>query len=405
MNRSEMIDDDKETIQTLEQTNGATEEAPVKKTFKDRTAFLKDPKFYKVLVLGQLLSLCITGTNVTTTKLGMSYNFAAPTTQTFLVYASLAIVYNSYAIYKRGIRGWLLQFWRRGIYYFILGAIDVEGNYFVVKAYQYTSLLSAMLLNCWSTPVCMILSFFIMKVRYRWLQYVGVLIALGGMGMLIASDMMEGKDYAALDAVKGDLFCLLGATLYGFSNVGEELMARKHPLYEVIGMFTFFATFINFVQLMILERNEFSAFASNPEAVGMVIVYTVCMFILYSLAPVMFRLGSAVLYNLSLLTANFYGLIFGIGLFGYHITIMYPFAYVVIILGIAIYHIFPTPEPAIGSFDKETAEKERMELMHGRSKQNGDDLEQQQQQQDASEVVVVHNESPTEEATSVIITK
>ncbi|KAG1067937.1 hypothetical protein G6F42_026440 [Rhizopus arrhizus] len=78
MNHSETIDDDKETIQTLEQTNGATEEAPVKKTFKDRTAFLKDPRFYKVLVLGQ-------GTNVTTTKLGMSYNFAAPTTQTFLV--------------------------------------------------------------------------------------------------------------------------------------------------------------------------------------------------------------------------------------------------------------------------------------------------------------------------------
>lgn len=249
-----------------------------------------------------------------------------------------------------------------------------------------------------------------MKVRYRWLQYVGVLIALGGMGMLIASDVMEGKDYAAVDAVKGDLFCLLGATLYGFSNVGEELMARKHPLYEVIGMFTFFATIINFVQLMILERNEFSAFASNPEAVGMVMVYTVCMFILYSLAPVMFRLGSAVLYNLSLLTCNFYGLIFGIGLFGYHITIMYPFAYVVIILGIAIYHIFPTPEPAIGSFDKETAEKERIELMQGRQQQNGDDLEQQQQQQqqqDESENVVVHNEntlSPAE-ATPVVITK
>jgi solute carrier family 35 protein F1/2 len=256
-----------------------------------------------------------------------------------------------------------------------LGLIDVEGNYFVVKAYQYTSLLSAMLLNCWSTPVCMILSFFFLKIRYRWLQYVGVVIALGGMGMLIASDVMEGKDYAAVDAVKGDLFCLLGATLYGFSNVGEELMARKHPLYEVIGMFTFFATFINFIQLMILERSEFAAFASNPEAVGMVIVYTVCMFVLYSLAPVMFRLGSAVLYNLSLLTSNFYGLIFGIGLFGYHITVMYPFAYVVIISGIAIYHIFPTPEPSIGTFDKDKQEQERNELMYGRNHQ---DVEQQQ---------------------------
>jgi solute carrier family 35 protein F1/2 len=219
------------------------------------------------------------------------------------------------------------------------------------------------------------------------------LIALGGMGMLIASDMMEGKDYAAVDAIKGDLFCLLGATLYGFSNVGEEFMARKHPLYEVIGMFTFFATIINFVQLMILERNEFQLFTSNPKAVGMVIVYTICMFILYSLAPVMFRLGSAVLYNLSLMTCNFYGLMFGIGLFGYHITIMYPFAYVVIILGIAIYHIFPTPVPNIGTFDNEKAEKEHQELMTGGSIQKNEDLEQQHI--DVPEIIITDNSTAT----------
>jgi solute carrier family 35 protein F1/2 len=42
---------------------------------------------------------------------------------------------------------------------------------------------------------------------------------------------------------------------------------------------------------------------------------------------------------------------------------MYPFAYVVIILGIATYYTFPTPEPSIGTFDNETAERERRELM------------------------------------------
>ncbi|KAF7729715.1 hypothetical protein EC973_003793 [Apophysomyces ossiformis] len=277
--------------------------------------------------------------------------------------ACLAIVYNSYAIYKRGIRGWLLQFWRRGIWYFILGFIDVEGNYFVVKSFQYTSMLSAMLLDCWSTPVCMILSYIFLKVRYRWVQYVGVFIALCGLGMLVGSDVMTGKNYAATDPVKGDLFCILGATLYGLSNVGEEFMARKHPLYEVIGMFTFFATFINLVQIAILERSELATFNNNPEAIGMIVVYTVCMFTLYSLAPVMFRLGSALLYNLSLLTSDFYGLIFGLGLFGYQVTFLYPIAYVVIIIGIAIYHIFPAPVPAMGTFDKEKAEKEHRELL------------------------------------------
>jgi solute carrier family 35 protein F1/2 len=310
-----------------------------------------------------VLSLCITGTNVVTTILSTQYNFAAPTTQTFLVYACLAIVYNSYALYKRGLKGWLLQFWRRGIYYFVLGFIDVEGNYFVVKSYQYTSLLSAMLLDCWSTPVCMILSYFFLKVKYRWVQYLGVFIALCGLGMLVGSDVMTDKNYGATDAVKGDLFCILGATLYGFSNVGEELMARKHPLYEVIGMFTFFATFINLVQIFIFERDEWANFADTKIS-GMVVTYTICMFVLYSLAPVMFRLGSAVLYNLSILTSDFYGLIFGLGLFGYSVTIMYPFAYVVIIIGIGIYHIFPVPSPGVGNFTDEVAEKELKQL-HG----------------------------------------
>lgn len=46
---------------------------------------------------------------------------------------------------------------------------------------------------------------------------------------------------------------------------------------------------------MIFERNEFATLVGQPEAVGMIIAYTGCMFILYSLAPIMFRMGSAIL--------------------------------------------------------------------------------------------------------------
>ncbi|KAI8082527.1 solute carrier family 35 member SLC35F1/F2/F6 [Gilbertella persicaria] len=343
--------------------DSSVEQSNVKKSWKQYFGFLKDRKFWKILFLGQLLSLCITGTNVVNTKLTNEFNFAASTTQSFLVYACLAIIYNSYAIYKRGIKGWLLQFWRRGIFYFILGFIDVEGNYFVNKSFQYTSLLSAELIDCWSTPVCMILSFIFLKVRFRWVQYVGVFICLCGLGMLVGSDVLTDKNYGAVDAVKGDLFCLLGATLYGFSNVGEEYMARKHPLYEVIGMFTFFATFINLVQIFIFERDQWSQFA-NPEIAGMIVTYTICMLVLYSLAPVIFRMGSAVVYNISLLTSDFYGLIFGLGLFGYKVTVLYPFAYVVVIVGIVIYHMFPAPVPVMGTFTAEKAEQEAKEL-HG----------------------------------------
>ena len=46
-------------------------------------------------------------------------------------------------------------------------------------------------------------------------------------------------------------------------------------------------------------------------AAGLLIAYTAAMFILYTTAPVIYRLASSVFYNLNLLSANFFGLLFG----------------------------------------------------------------------------------------------
>ena len=42
--------------------------------------------------------------------------------------------------------------------YACLAVADVEGNYFAVKAYQYTSITSVMLLDCFTIPCVMVLS-------------------------------------------------------------------------------------------------------------------------------------------------------------------------------------------------------------------------------------------------------
>ena len=39
------------------------------------------------------------------------------------------------------------------------------------------------------------------------------------------------------------------------------------------------------------------------------------MFILYTVAPILYRMASSAYYNLSLLSSDFYGLIFGLFLF------------------------------------------------------------------------------------------
>ena len=49
----------------------------------------------------------------------------------------------------------------------------------------------------------------------------GVLISIGGLGMLVGSDLLTDKNYPALNKGKGDAFMIIGATLYGICKSGS----------------------------------------------------------------------------------------------------------------------------------------------------------------------------------------
>jgi Solute carrier family 35 len=49
----------------------------------------------------------------------------------------------------------------------------------------------------------------------------GVLISVGGLGMLVGSDLLTDKNYPALNKGKGDAFMIIGATLYGICKSGS----------------------------------------------------------------------------------------------------------------------------------------------------------------------------------------
>ena len=66
--------------------------------------------------------------------------------------------------------------------------------------------------------------------------------------MLVASDELTDKDYPAISKVKGDIFMIVGATLYGFSTFKfvPLLTISSEPSQSSTG--TFFYCF--FVQQM-----------------------------------------------------------------------------------------------------------------------------------------------------------
>ncbi|KAF9337730.1 hypothetical protein BG006_003089 [Podila minutissima] len=328
------------------QASSSPQKKEDKGTWRTTCSYLVSCQFLRILLLGQVLSLCITATTLFSTKLAQGENpVSIPTTQSFLNYLVLGIVYTGITIYKEGFRGWLHIMRHRSFYYMIFAVIDVEGNYFMVKAYSYTSLLSAMLLDSWTIPCVVLLSVFFLKVRFIRYHYLGVFIAMVGMGFLVWSDMEAGKNFPGSDLIKGDLFCILAATLYAFSNVYQEFLVRQTSMYEVVGQLGFWATILNGIQLAVLERNEVQAVEWTGSVVGYIIGFDIAMFILYSVSPILFRLSSATFFNLSLLTSDFYGLIFGILLFDAKVNYLYAIAYVLICGGILVYNIRPTPEP------------------------------------------------------------
>lgn len=219
----------------------------------------------------------------------------------------------------------------------------MQGNYFTVLAYRYTTILSAQLINFWAIVLVVFLSFTFLHVRYHWTQIVGIFICVGGMGILLGSDSLTGATnfgpVSRSSQIKGDLFALLGATFYGISNVAEEFLVSKRPLYEVVGQLGFWGMLINGVQMSIFDRASLRSAKWSGKVGGYLVGYTLCLALFYSLVPLLFRLSSAAFFNISLLTSNFWGVLIGIRVFGLQVHWMYPIAFVCIIGGLVVYFV------------------------------------------------------------------
>ncbi|EPQ61852.1 Bgt-5423 [Blumeria graminis f. sp. tritici] len=301
--------------------------------------YLMTRDFWTVLILGQVLALCITATNTFSTLL-VDKGTSIPTFQTLFNYILLAIIFTSYTIYKYGpVRYfWLISV--DGWKYAVLSFLDVQGNYLTVLAYRYTNLLSAQLLNFAAIVCVVVVSYVFLHVRYKIAQIAGILICCGGMGLLLASDHLNGTNGGNPPTkLKGDLFGLAGATFYGLSNVFEEWFVSQRPIYEVLGMLGFFGILINGLTAIIFDREAFVNSVWDEHVYGYIIAYTFALFAFYSLAPFILRMASAAFFDISLLSGNFWGVVIGIKLFGYTIYYLYPIAFTFIIIGLTVYFL------------------------------------------------------------------
>jgi len=201
-----------------------------------------------------------------------------------------------------------------------------------------------MLLDAWAIPSCLFFCWLYMRTKYHWTQLFGVFICVVGLGLLVASDELTKKDWTAVSRAKGDCFMLAGATLYGFTNATEEFFVRKRPLYEVVGQLGMWGFIINSIQSAALEGKQMTEVPWNGETLGLLVAFTCAMIILYTVSPLLYRLASSAYYNLSLLSSDFYGLLFGLFLYQYRPFWLYFIAFAIVIAGLITYFWSSTPE-------------------------------------------------------------
>ncbi|XP_039913093.2 solute carrier family 35 member F2 [Hirundo rustica] len=315
---------------------------------------------WKTIILGQMISLFICGTAVTSQYLTEKYRVKTPMLQSFINYGLLLLVYTTMLAFRTGSDSlWqiLKQRWWK---YIFLGLVDVEANYVMVKAYQYTTLTSVQLLDCFGIPMLMALSWFILQARYRLIHFVAVAICLLGVGTMVGADILAGRpEGEGSDVVIGDVLVLLGSSLYAISNVSEEYIVKNLSRVEFLGMVGLFGTIISGLQLAILEHREIMTIQWNWHVALLFTAFALCMFALYSFMPVVIKVTSATSVNLGILTSDLYSLFFGLFLFFYNFSGLYILSFVVIMVGFILYISTPTrtaertalPQPSSAGLD------------------------------------------------------
>lgn len=322
-------------------------------------------KFHSLL-FGQVISLLVAGTGACTTEFVKYSNMDAPSAQNAPNYILLSLFLaaplrricfeknNSIRLQssQESVEQVHLtqeqtvqkdptndQWWR----YAIVSLVDVEANVTVVWAYQYTTITSAMLLDCFTIPSVMILSYFFLDAKYTRGHMTGAILCLTGISLIILSDVLEGTNDSPgsrPNAWVGDVLCIVSSFLYSVSNVIQQKWVRTEagpPRF--LGRLGIFGALISISQAAIFERKALLYNTDwNSQGVGAWAGYTTTLTLAYILTSWFLVDADAAFFNLSLLTSDVYAVLFAYFVNGTSVPPLYFVAFAFTLSGLLIYH-------------------------------------------------------------------
>ncbi|KAG8376694.1 hypothetical protein BUALT_Bualt09G0090500 [Buddleja alternifolia] len=280
------------------------------------------------LGLGQLISFGLAIMSFTASLVATKVD--APLTLSFFTYLALALVYGTIMLHRRQK---LLVPW---YWYVLLGFVDVHGNYLVNKSYQFTSITSVTILDCWTIAWAIVLTRIFLGTKYSLWQFFGAAICVAGLGLVLLSDAGVSGGGGSKPLL-GDFLVIAGTLFFAMSNVGEEFCVKRKDRIEVIAMIGLFGMLVSASEIVVLERKTLEPIKWSAELISALAVYAVASFLFYTLVPYVLKTSGATLFNLSLLTSDMWAVVVRIFFYKQKVDWLYYLAFALVVVGIFIY--------------------------------------------------------------------
>lgn len=296
------------------------------------------------IVFGQVLSFLVAIGAVCTKMLYTEYKFSSPALQNMLGYAL------TFLVFVVPCARHVVE-WRAALAIAVVAVADSQADFLGSLAYSYgVSIASVGMLSSFTIPCAMLFSYLFLHVRYLRLHYAGCAVAFLGLVFVVLADVdISNSDQESNannstefderhDPVFGDFLVIVGSAVYAAANVATEKFVKAKSLIVFLVWLCLFGWCISFIQFLALEQANLPKVASNPDIWLLFVPGGVLFCIMYYAIGKYLQLYDSVMFNLSLLTTDVWGIVFGYLLFNETMHVLKFVGFGFVVVGVYVYN-------------------------------------------------------------------
>ncbi|CAG9562624.1 unnamed protein product [Danaus chrysippus] len=278
-------------------------------------------KVWRGIILGQVLSLLLSGKCILTTLL-QSATWQFPTNGQLVIPYFVLFILFSPSLLCRGLTQLTKKWW------LILIAC-------ILDLLACSGVGAALVGGAWRGQ------------RLGVAHVAGATLGLMAVVCVVWADV-EGAPTDGKNQLVGDMLCLAGSLLYALVTVLQEIMLKTHSCAEYLALLGFIGSLLSCSQTFFLEFSDLMTFNwYELDTIIQLGSYCVVQTIFQILQSFMLRDAGSIILHLSFLSSDYYTLIAGMFIFQFKFHALYFLSYFLAMVGVFLFSARRTSNPVV----------------------------------------------------------